>query len=289
MKRNSMADVFVQARAHAESSATGLQERNRLWWEQLPMTYVDWDNAARGVSTAQQFAHLETQFLEGNPWLKRFVFAAFKNQRVLEIGCGSGVASCLFANHGANVTAIDLTDCAVRTTRANAAAQGLELEVEAMDAEKLRFDAGSFDYVFSWGVLHHSANTNAAFTEAARVLRPGGGGIIMVYHKSSLRYHVRGLQWLIFKAKLFRGHNLETVQRFFTDGFYHRHFTSAELAAALSEAGLEVERVEVSHMNTRMLPCLPKAWVDVLKRKWGWLLIAQLSKPGANRRHAGSA
>ena len=281
-----MTEVFVRARAHAESSAAGLQERNRLWWEQLPMTYVDWDKTARGVSTGQQFALLEAQFLEGNPWLKGFPFSVFKNQHVLEIGCGSGVASCLFAKHGAKVTAIDLTECAVRTARANASAQWLALDVVAMDAEKLRFEADSFDYVFSWGVLHHSANANLTFAEAARVLRPGGGGMFMVYHKSSLRYYVRGLQWLIFKGKVFRGQNLDTVQRFFTDGYYHRHFTAAELVAALAAAGLEVDRVEVSHMNTRMIPFLPKAWVDVLKRNWGWLLIVQFSKQRVSRRNA---
>jgi hypothetical protein len=97
---------------------------------------------------------------------------------------------------------------------------------------------------------------------------------------------VKGLQWLILKGKLFRGHNLDTVQRFFTDGYYHRHFTAAELVAALGVAGLEVDRVEVSHMNTRMIPYLPKSWVDVLKRNWGWLLIAQFSKQRVSRRSA---
>jgi release factor glutamine methyltransferase len=63
----------------------------------------------------------------------------------LEVGCGSGAVSLVAAKHGASVTAIDISDLAVRTTRSNAAANGLTVDVRESDL----FAAvdGTFDLV----------------------------------------------------------------------------------------------------------------------------------------------
>ena len=51
------------------------------------------------------------------------------------------------------------------------------------DAENLPFDNESYDYVWSWGVIHHSANTDRIASEINRVLKNGGKSTIMVYIK----------------------------------------------------------------------------------------------------------
>jgi hypothetical protein len=76
---------------------------------------------------------------------------------------------------------------------------------------------------------------------------------------------------------MFRGDSFASVQRFFTDGYYHRHFTPREFQLALR--GLNVTRISISHMAHRMIPGTP-AWLDrFLKRKYGWLLIAEFTRP----------
>ena len=69
------------------------------------------------------------------------------------------------------------------------------------DAEDLPFENESFDWVYSWGVLHHTPNTERAVAEASRVLKPGGTAKIMIYHKYSfvgfmlwIRYALVGLK-----------------------------------------------------------------------------------------------
>jgi len=109
---------------------------------------------------------------------------------VLEIGCGAGSRSALFAVRGATVTSVDLTLDRVCATRAKfellkPSTGGLALQG---DAEGLPFGENTFDIVYSNGVLHHTDDTEAAVSEVYRVLKPGGQAVIMLYCKSSWHY-----------------------------------------------------------------------------------------------------
>jgi SAM-dependent methyltransferase len=250
-----------------DDSKLNPQDRNRTWWEQLPMTYEKWEDADRSTNRERVVAN----FLNSNPWLSRDYFKRFGGKEVLEIGCGAGPATCLFAEYGANVTAIDLTDAAVNLTTANSS--GLPVKIQRMDAEHLDFPPASFDHVFSWGVLHHSAEPVKAFSEVARVLKPGGTVLIMVYNRASLKYYLKGLIYLLLKRRLLHGDTLASVQRFYTDGYYHKHFTPGELTRALTK--LRVTQISISHMAKKMIPGIPRWLDDVLKRKYDLLLIVE--------------
>lgn len=270
---------YVKARDVAEQTDDA-QERNRLWWETLPMTYAGWDEANRLPKSAEDFAKVEQEFLDGNPWLKEcFDFKALAGKKVLEIGFGTGVASCLLAKGGADVTGIDITNQAVEIATANAAAQGLtNVKFQRMDAEKLEFPDDTFDYVFTWGVLHHSNRTEEALKQLGRSLKKGGRGMIMVYNKASFRFWGKGFRWLFLKGKIFKGYNMQTVQGFATDGYYQRHFSPRELRRALGEAGLGDFKTSVSHMNKRYVPGSPRGLDEWFKRKYGWLLVVEFEK-----------
>ncbi len=273
------ANPFLKVRKQVESNSNNLQDLNRLWWERMPMTYVGWGMNERDLSDNKAFQEVRKIFLQNNPWvIENIDFAKFRNQRILEIGCGSGAAACLFANAGASVTAIDITETSVRLTNACAAACGVNMSVHQMDAEQTSFSSGIFDYIFSWGVLHHTSKPLRAFKEVSRLLKPGGEGLIMVYNRLSLRYYLQGLYWLFLKRKIFKGYSLSKVQRFFTDGYYHNHFTAKELALSLSDVGLTTHRISITHMSKRMIPFIPKRLDKFLKTKYGWLLIDEFIK-----------
>ena len=78
-----------------------------------------------------------------------------------------------FSEAGAELYGIDLTEKAVEHTRKRLAYSGLESNLSVGDAEKLDFSDGLFDLVYSWGVLHHSPNTQKAISEVYRVLKRG--------------------------------------------------------------------------------------------------------------------
>ena len=113
-------------------------------------------------------------------------FEATSGQEVLEIGVGLGADHQRFAECGARLTGIDLTDRAVGHTRRRLDAFGLASRLSTGDAEALAFPDSSFDVVYSWGVLHHSPDTPRAFREVLRVLKPGGEARIMIYHTWSI-------------------------------------------------------------------------------------------------------
>jgi SAM-dependent methyltransferase len=124
--------------------------------------------------------------------------------RVLEIGVGLGADHQQFAEAGADLWGIDLTERSVEHTRHRLVALGLTSNLAVGDAENLDFADESFDRVYSWGVLHHSPDTPKAIAEVYRVLKRGEWARIMIYHKWSMvgfmlwvRYALVGLRpWL---------------------------------------------------------------------------------------------
>lgn len=136
------------------------------------------------------------------PFIPEFAgFGQWKGKRVLEIGVGLGADHQRFAEAGALLTGVDLTARAVEHTRQRLGALGLTSDLRVADAENLPFADGTFDLVYSWGVLHHSPDTAKAVSEVLRVLRAGGTAKVMIYHRHSLvgvmlwlRYALLGLR-----------------------------------------------------------------------------------------------
>lgn len=106
-----------------------------------------------------------------------FPFAHFQDSRglkVLEIGVGLGADHQQFAQAGALLTGIDLTPRSVAHTRQRLESFGFNPSLKEADAENLPFADYCFDLVYSWGVLHHSPDTQTAVNEVFRVLKWGG-------------------------------------------------------------------------------------------------------------------
>lgn len=95
-------------------------------------------------------------------------------RKILDIGCGPGFFSILLAQMGYEVTAVDYTENMLAEAKKNADAYGAPIVFLRMDAQKLAFPDGAFDFVISRNVLWNLENPVQAYGEWMRVLRPGG-------------------------------------------------------------------------------------------------------------------
>jgi 2-polyprenyl-6-hydroxyphenyl methylase/3-demethylubiquinone-9 3-methyltransferase len=106
-------------------------------------------------------------------------------KRFLDIGCGSGLHSLAALSLGAeSVTAIDIDENSVATaqellTRYAPDAKWSAKVASIFDASPATF--GSFDVVYSWGVLHHTGDMWRAIESAAGFVNSGGQFAIAIY------------------------------------------------------------------------------------------------------------
>lgn len=110
-----------------------------------------------------------------------------KGARFLDIGCGSGLHSLAALRLGvAELVALDIDPTSVKAAEALIAAharladaQVKELSIFEADSETL----GTFDIVYSWGVLHHTGAMWEAVERASRFVRPNGLLVIALYER----------------------------------------------------------------------------------------------------------
>jgi ubiquinone/menaquinone biosynthesis C-methylase UbiE len=122
-------------------------------------------------------------------------------KKVLEIGCGVGTDGISLVENGAQYTGVDLSTHSLELARKNFTLHGVRGELKEADAERLPFGDGSFDFVYSWGVLHHSPDLKQTIGEVRRVLKPGGYFAIMLYNRRSLVALQLLLVYGLFKFK----------------------------------------------------------------------------------------
>ena len=167
-----------------------------------------WDEAACGeelLLPSFDAAGFDLQAKERyrlEPYIISFAgFDEAKGLDVLEIGVGLGADHENFARAGANLCGIDLTPRAVDATRERFKILKLQSDLRVGDAESLPFSDDQFDFVYSWGVIHHSPDTGAAAREIIRVLKPGGQFRVMIYHKWSLVGFMLWLRYALLRGK----------------------------------------------------------------------------------------
>lgn len=239
------------------------QMANRAFWEANPMRY-DWkEEIPYEVGTRPFYEEVDRRFF-GNvrpymPWTSvpfdnLVPFAELADKKVLEIGVGMGSHAGLLSEHAGSYTGIDLTDYAVDVTGNRMQVFGRTADIRRMDAEALDFADDSFDFIWSWGVIHHSSNTRRILEEMERVLKPGGKAVIMVYNRGWWNYYVcGGLIGSLRGGRIFRAKSLARTIQEDTDGALARYYSRRSWRGFAAQY-LQVEEVVVKGPKTDLLP-----------------------------------
>ena len=95
-------------------------------------------------------------------------------QRVLDVAAGNGNATLAAARRWCDVVSTDYVPSLLERGKARAAAEGLDVQFEQADVEKLQFANASFDVVLSTFGVMFTPDQDKAAAEMARVCKPGG-------------------------------------------------------------------------------------------------------------------
>ncbi len=272
-----------------------VQAGNREWWEDTPMTY-DWADASLQPGTLAWFDDQDARHdvahrhfaTDVTPFDRLIPYASLAGCRVLEIGTGSGLHSELMARAGATVTGIDLTATAIDCTTARFGLKGLDGTFEQWDAEHDRADfAGRFAFVWSWGVIHHSAHTARIVRNVAGWLTDGGSFAGMVYHRDSTTQAVALLRQWVLKRKLLTYSVDEALWRN-TDGFSARFYPADQwrdlLLGFFANADVEVTGIETDlpvprSARSLVLSRVPEARKQAYLSRFGSFITFSAGRP----------
>ena len=169
-----------------------------------------------------------------------------QRSRVLDVGCGTGFLSLLFAEMGCAVTGVDLASDMLALARAKAEEAGLEIAFHEGDAENPPFEPASFDLIVCRHVVWTLPDPEAAFRNWRRILVPGGR--VMPVEGTWTARTVRQQLAVRLAAMLERivptpGHDPEWQKRYPGGSVALPFFGGPlpeEVAATLSRAGFEV-------------------------------------------------
>ena len=112
-----------------------------------------------------------------------------RQNRILDMGCGTGRGLLLLAHMGFSVVGVDLSIGLLRIARQKALGSNAVDSVDLIkgDAENLCLIDEEFDMVTFWGVLHHLPDKKKAVQESYESLKPGGILVIHEPNRSSSR------------------------------------------------------------------------------------------------------
>jgi ubiquinone/menaquinone biosynthesis C-methylase UbiE len=181
---------------------------------------------------------------------------------------------------------VDLNPVAVSTAKKRFEIFNLDGDIREADGEELPFEDNTFDYVYSWGVLHHSPNTKKSIAELYRVMKRGARAGVMLYHRRSLMYrffteYVDGfvnmeskfLSPLELASRYGDGDRREgnphtwpvTKKEVYKDLF--QQFRNVRIDVL----GIEVEQI-MDQWARNFGSKFPRALLNACIRRWGWSL-----------------
>lgn len=119
-----------------------------------------------------------------------------KDKVFLDIGCGSGLFSLIAYKLGAKkVISIDIDDnstaCCKRLKDISGNPENWIIEQGSIldDDFLAKLKAEDPDFIYSWGVLHHTGNMWAAIDNTMSIAKPGAHVCIAIYNKTEGIFH----------------------------------------------------------------------------------------------------
>jgi ubiquinone/menaquinone biosynthesis C-methylase UbiE len=222
--------------------AAALKDEVKAFWNRES---CDANQAQSEKFSREYFEQIEQWRYWDQPFIHAFAqFTRYHGKRVLEVGFGAGTDFIQWLRAGARVSGIDLTEEALANVRHRIQVYDLPQpeSLQVADAENLPFPSNTFDLGYSWGVLHHTPNTEKALAELVRVVRPGGEIKIMLYNRHGLYAWKMWIKHALRKSRPWK--SLRWVLANHIESAGTKGFTEKEVKQMLAPLGLTDIRME---------------------------------------------
>src|ERR1700726_1602386 len=156
----------------------------RKYWNDRPCNIR---HSTKPVGSEEYFNEVERRKYTVQAHIPEFAdFEQWRGKKVLEIGCGIGTDTMNFARHGAQVTAVDLSDNSLAMARQRADVFHLQDRIRFIqaDAEHLSdyVPVEPYDLIYSFGVIHHTPHPDRVMEQIRKYVKPGTTVKVMVYY-----------------------------------------------------------------------------------------------------------
>lgn len=212
----------------------------------------------------------------------RFIMACLRdnNQRILDIGCGSGAYLQPLSKFASEVVGVDIYEDYLKEARQNV--QGKNIRLLLMSAEELAFKEGSFDAVILIETLEHISDDEKAIKEISKVLKVSGKLILIAPNKffpfetHALRIASKQIYFPLTIPFLFFPLYPTRLRKVIANA---RTYSSSDICKMLTRNGFNVERkaflmapLDIAEKRIRFIPSavwtLLRRTLNLLEKTW---------------------
>jgi len=254
---------------------SNLNEVVKQFWDDRPCNIR---HSSKEVGTKEYFEEVTKRkyFVESHilPFAN---FGFWKGREVLEVGCGIGTAAQSFMEAGAKYTGIDVSPRSIELAQMRTELFDLAGDIFVADIQSLVLPDKQFDLVYSFGVLHHIANLDAALKNIYAMLKPGGQFKLMMYASKSWK-----------NACIRQGLDQFEAQ---TGVPIAETYTNDEIKELLKDfTNIQIEQDHIFQWNVEKykqylhekepwFEAMPEELIRTLEKELGWHLLITCEKP----------
>lgn len=155
------------------------------YWDKRPCNIR---HSSKDIGSKEYFNEVTKRKYFVEPHILDFAdFKNWRNKSVLEVGCGIGTAAHSFIENGANYKGLDISIKSLELAKKRFEVFNLDGSLVNADIETYK-DEKKYDLIYSFGVLHHTPDTQKAVDNIHSLLKPGGTFKLMLYAKNSWKY-----------------------------------------------------------------------------------------------------
>jgi len=262
-------------------------EMVKNYWDSRPCNIK---HSSKEIGSIEYFDEVEKRRYTVEPHILEFAdFKNCNNKKILEIGCGIGTDTVMFAKNGGIVTAVDISKKSLEVCKNRFKVTGNKAKIKYADAENLSdfIKVEPYDIIYSFGVIHHTPSPQKAVGQIKKYCDKNTVIKLMFYSK----YSWKGISFFLKHGWKF-GFNYKKTTQYFAEAQLNcpvaEIYSRNELRDLFRD--FDIVKIEKKHIfpyqikkyikgdlkKTFMFRYMPEGIYKILSRLLGWHYLITL-------------